>query len=129
MVNLSVFYNLSIYNTEGKYVGKVSEVVLNIKKGRISYLKTKAIQEDNRNVGLRDVLRNSMRMVPEEEDRSPVTTEGIIDIPYDIVLAVGDIIIIDQHKLLKYQSDQQKQESNKVTHQKPEAKATPQKAN
>ncbi len=127
MVNLSVFYNLSIYNTEGKYVGKVSEVVLNIKKGRISFLKTRAIQEDNRNVGLRDVLRNSMRMVPEEEERSPVTTEGIIDIPYDMVLAVGDIIIIDQHKLVKYQADQQ--QGSKVSQQKPTAKVPPQKAN
>ena len=43
MVNLSTFYNLNIYNTEGKYVGKVTEVVLNIKKGRISFFKTKAL--------------------------------------------------------------------------------------
>ena len=95
MVNLSTFYNLNIYNTEGKYVGKVTEVVLNIKKGRISFFKTKALTEDNKNVGLRDVLRNSMRLVPDEEV-GPVKTEGIIDIPYEIVSAVGDIIIIDQ---------------------------------
>lgn len=106
MVNLSTFYNLNIYNTEGKYVGKVTEVVLNIKKGRISFFKTKALTEDNKNVGLRDVLRNSMRLVPDEEV-GPVKTEGIIDIPYEIVSAVGDIITIDQEKFVQYQAAQQ----------------------
>lgn len=108
MVNLSTFYNLNIYNTEGKYIGKVNEVVLNIKKGRISFFKTKALTEDNRNAGLRDVIRNSMRLVPEEEEFSTVRTEGIIDIPYEIVTAVGDIIIVDQNKLLQYQAAQQR---------------------
>ena len=108
MVNLSTFYNLNIYNTEGKFIGKVSEVVLNIKKGRISFFKTKAITEDNRNAGLRDVIRNSMRLVPEEEEINPVRTEGIIDIPYELVTAVGDIILVDQNKLNQYQANQQK---------------------
>ncbi|OED30458.1 PRC-barrel domain-containing protein [Methanosphaera sp. WGK6] len=116
MVNLSTFYNLNIYNTEGKYIGKVSEVVLNIKKGRISFFKTKALTEDNRNVGLRDVLRNSMRLVPEEEEMNQVRTEGIIDIPYEMVVAVGDIIIIDHNKLAQYQSAQQ--QASKVNSQK-----------
>lgn len=116
MVNLSTFYNLSIYNTEGKYIGKVNEVVLNIKKGRISFFKTKALTEDNRNVGLRDVLINSMRFAPEEDDINQVRTEGILDIPYEIVTAVGDIIIIDQNKLAQYQATQQ--QSNKIAGQK-----------
>ncbi|RAP51440.1 MAG: photosystem reaction center subunit H [Methanosphaera sp. rholeuAM270] len=108
MVNLSKFYDLNVYNTEGKYIGKVNEVVLNIKKGRISFFKTKALTEDNRNAGLRDVIRNSMRLVPEEEDVNPVRTEGIIDIPYEIVIAVNDIIIVDQGKLAQYQMQQKK---------------------
>lgn len=112
MVYLSKYYDMSIYNTEGKYIGKVDEVVLNIKKGRISFFKTKAIKEDSKNVGLRDVIRNSMRIVPEEEDVNPVTTEGIIDIPYEIVTAVNDIILIDQQKFIQYQSAQQKRLDN-----------------
>ena len=96
MVNLSTFYDLNIYNTEGKFIGRVNEVVLNIKKGRISFFKTKALTEDNRNVGLKDVFRNSLRLVPEEEDVNPIRTEGIIDIPYELVSAVGDIILVDQ---------------------------------
>ena len=108
MVNISKFYDLNIYDTEGKYIGKVNEVVLNIKNGRISFFKTKAITEDNRNVGLRDVLRNSMRLVPEEEDVNPVRTEGIIDIPYEVVIAVNDIILVDQVKLAQFQTSQNK---------------------
>ncbi|MDE4077538.1 PRC-barrel domain-containing protein [Methanosphaera sp. Vir-13MRS] len=127
MVNLSTFYNLNIYNTEGKYIGKVNEVVLNIKKGRISFFKTKALTEDNRNAGLRDVIRNSMRLVPEEEEFSTVRTEGIIDIPYEIVTAVGDIIIVDQNKLLQYQAAQQRMDkannNRKQTYKKEVPKA------
>lgn len=115
MVYLSKFYNLNIYNTEGKYIGKVNEVVLNIKKGRISFFKTKAISEDNRNAGLRDVIRNSMRFVPEEEEVNPVRTEGIIDIPYELVTAVDDIILVDQTRLNQYQSSQQKRINPKVS--------------
>ena len=85
-------------------------MVVNIKKGRISFFKTKALTEDNKNVGLRDVLRNSMRLVPDEEV-GPVKTEGIIDIPYEIVSAVGDIIIIDQEKFVQYQAAQQKKKA------------------
>lgn len=105
MIHLKSFYDKSIYNTEGKYVGKVKEVVLNIKKGRISFFKTKPMAEDTKSVGgLRDILRNSMRLVPdEEEEEQPImAAEDIIDIPYEIVTAVGDIIIIDQNKLAQY---------------------------
>ena len=107
MVNLSTFYDLNIYNTEGKFIGRVNEVVLNIKKGRISFFKTKALTEDNRNVGLKDVFRNSLRLVPEEEDVNPIRTEGIIDIPYEVVTAVGDVILVNQEKFAQYQSSQQ----------------------
>ena len=99
MVELSAFYNLSIYNTEGKFIGKVTDVVLNIKKGRISFFKAKALTDDTRNVGLRDVLRNSMRLVPEEDEAALPHSEGIVDIPYEVVSAVNDIILIDQNKL------------------------------
>lgn len=114
MVNLSTFYDLNIYNTEGKFIGRVNEVVLNIKKGRISFFKTKALTEDNRNVGLKDVFRNSLRLVPEEEDVNPIRTEGIIDIPYEVVTAVGDVILVNQEKFAQYQSSQQ----NRINAQK-----------
>jgi len=38
MVELSSLYNLDVYTTRGKYVGRIQDVVLNIKKGRVSKL-------------------------------------------------------------------------------------------
>ena len=114
MVNLSTFYDLNIYNTEGKFIGRVNEVVLNIKKGRISFFKTKTLTVDNREVGITDVIKNSLRLVPEEEDVNPVRSEGIVDIPYEVVTAVGDVILVDQEKFTQYQSSHQ----NKINAQK-----------
>ncbi|MBE6485415.1 MAG: photosystem reaction center subunit H [Methanosphaera stadtmanae] len=114
MVNLSTFYDLNIYNTEGKFIGRVNEVVLNIKKGRISFFKTKTLTVDNREVGITDVIKNSLRLVPEEEDVNPVRSEGIVDIPYEVVTAVGDVILVDQDKFTQYQTSHQ----NKINAQK-----------
>jgi len=114
MVNLTTFYDLNIYNTEGKFIGRVNEVVLNIKKGRISFFKTKTLTVDNREVGITDVIKNSLRLVPEEEDVNPVRSEGIVDIPYEVVTAVGDVILVDQDKFTQYQTSHQ----NKINAQK-----------
>ena len=95
MVDLSSLYNLDVYTTRGKYVGRVQDVVLNIKKGRVSVLKTRIMAPDKvKSVGIRDVIKTSMRFVPEVDEVRPLKEEGSIDIPYDRVQAVGDIILI-----------------------------------
>jgi len=95
MVDLSSLYNLDVYTTRGKYVGRVQDVVLNIKKGRVSVLKTRIMTPDKvKSVGIRDVIKTSMRFVPEVDEVRPLKEEGSIDIPYDRVQAVGDIILI-----------------------------------
>ncbi|AWX33411.1 PRC-barrel domain-containing protein [Methanosphaera sp. BMS] len=104
MVNLSTFYNLNVYNTEGKFIGQICEVVLNIKKGRISFFKTKALTQNKASLGFADVLKN-LRFEQEEENLKEVSTEGTLDIPYELVSAVGDIIIVDQNKLTQYQNE------------------------
>ncbi len=94
MVDLSSLYNLDVYTTRGKYVGRVQDVILNIKKGRVSLLKARVMAPDKRSVGIRDVIKTSMRFVPETDEIRPLKEEGTIDIPYDRVQAVGDILII-----------------------------------
>jgi sporulation protein YlmC with PRC-barrel domain len=95
MVDLSSLYNLDVYTTRGKYVGRVQDVVLNIKKGRVSVLKTRIMTPDKvKSVGIRDVIKTSMRFVPEVDEVRPLKEEGSIDIQYDRVQAVGDIILI-----------------------------------
>ncbi|MGA2677150.1 MAG: PRC-barrel domain-containing protein, partial [Methanobacterium sp.] len=51
MVELSSLYNLDVYTTRGKYVGRIQDVVLNIKKGRVSTLKTVATSTEKKSVG------------------------------------------------------------------------------
>lgn len=95
MVDLSSLYNLDVYTTRGKYVGRVQDVILNIKKGRVSILKARVMAPDKvKSVGIRDVIKTSMRFVPETDEIRPLKEEGTIDIPYDRVQAVGDILLI-----------------------------------
>lgn len=99
MVDLSSLYNLDVYTTRGKYVGRVQDVILNIKKGRVSTLKARAMAPDKRSVGIRDVIKTSMRFIPEDDEIRPLKEEGTIDIPYDRVQAVGDILLISPEVL------------------------------
>jgi sporulation protein YlmC with PRC-barrel domain len=94
MVNLSSLYNLDVYTTRGKYIGRVQDVVLNIKKGRVSTLKTRAMQPDKKSVGLKDVIKTSIRIVPEGDEIRPLKEEGVLDISYERVQAIGDIVLI-----------------------------------
>ena len=95
MVELSALYNLDVYTTRGKYIGRIQDVVLNIKKGRVSTLKAVAMNPDKKNVGIRDVIKTTINIVPSERDEiRPLQEEGTMDIPYDRVQAVGDILII-----------------------------------
>ena len=94
MVDLSSLYNLDVYTTRGKYVGRIQDVVLNIKKGRVSILKTTAMKPDKKSVGIKDVIKTSIRIVPEGDEIRPLKEEGSIEIPYERVQAVGDILLI-----------------------------------
>ena len=94
MVELSTLYNLDVYTTRGKYVGRIHDVILNIKKGRVSTLKAVAMNPDKKNVGIRDVIKTTINIVPERDDIRPLKEEGTINIPYERVQAVGDILLI-----------------------------------
>jgi len=94
MVELSGLYNLDVYTTRGKYVGRIQDVVLNIKKGRVSTLKAVAMNPEKKNVGIRDVIKTTINIVPERDEIRPLQEEGTIDIPYERVQAVGDILLI-----------------------------------
>ncbi|MBM4241963.1 MAG: photosystem reaction center subunit H [Euryarchaeota archaeon] len=94
MVDLSSLYGLDIYTIRGKYVGRVQDIVLNIKKGRISTLKAKAMKHDKKSVGIKEVIKTSIRIVPEADEIRPLKEEGYMEIPYERVQAVGDILLI-----------------------------------
>jgi hypothetical protein len=68
-----------------------------------------------------------MRIVPEEETMNQVTTEGIIDIPYELVSAVGDIILVDQNKLTQYQNAMKQKQMKRQPQSIPQPKINSQK--
>ncbi|MDO5826461.1 MAG: hypothetical protein BZ137_04630 [Methanosphaera sp. rholeuAM130] len=107
MVSLSKYNNLSIYNSEGNLVGRIEEVILNLKKGRISYFKTIVQSQDdindNDNDPLKTLFKNPLSFLQAEESNNPPVKENIVYIPYDVVTAVGDVMLIDQEKLTKHQ--------------------------
>ena len=108
MVDLSSLYDLDVYTTRGKYIGRIQDVVLNIKKGRVSTLKTIAMKPDNKkSVGIKDVIKTSIRIVPEGDEIRPLKEEGTIDIAYDRVQAVGDILLISPELVETQVSPQQ----------------------
>lgn len=94
MVEISRLYDLDIYTLAGQYVGQVHDVVLNIRYGTISRLQVRAVEPEKKSVGLRDMFKSGLQFAPEEE---PVRTfqEGLMNIDFDKVKAIGDIILIN----------------------------------
>ncbi|MCI6930814.1 MAG: PRC-barrel domain-containing protein, partial [Methanobrevibacter boviskoreani] len=69
MVEVSSLRDLDIYTVHGKYVGKVEDVVLNIRLGTISKLVIRALEpQHERQVGFRQIIRSGLQMVPEEDE-------------------------------------------------------------
>ncbi|MDR2544512.1 MAG: PRC-barrel domain-containing protein [Methanobrevibacter sp.] len=99
MVEVSNLYNLDIYTIEGLYIGKVVDVVLNIKLGIISKLKVRTFDiGEKKDVGLMDMIKTNFQLVP-DENHVKSYSDKIFDIDYDKVKAIGDIMLIDPRNL------------------------------
>ena len=61
MVEVSSLRNLSIYTNTGYYVGRVEDVVLNIRLGTISKLQVRAIEPERKSVGFMDTIRETFQ--------------------------------------------------------------------
>ncbi|MCI6775057.1 MAG: PRC-barrel domain-containing protein [Methanobrevibacter boviskoreani] len=95
MVEVSSLRDLDIYTVHGKYVGKVEDVVLNIRLGTISKLVIRALEpQHERQVGFRQIIRSGLQMVPEEDEMRSYQ-EGLLTIGFDKVTAIGDIMLIN----------------------------------
>ncbi|MDL2246676.1 PRC-barrel domain-containing protein [Methanobrevibacter sp. OttesenSCG-928-K11] len=100
MVEVSNLYNLDIYTIAGQYVGRVADVVLNIRLGTISKLQVKAIEMDKKQVGIRDIWKRGFQFVPEEEGVRNYK-DDLLTIDFDKVQAIGDIMLIDPRDIQK----------------------------
>lgn len=115
MVEVSNLYDLDIYTIAGQYVGRVVDVVLNIRMGTISKLQVKALEPENKNVGIRDIFRNGLQFVPEENEMRAFQ-EGVLNVDFDKVRAIGDIMLIDPQDIRR-QYPNQSQPSAQTPHQ------------
>ena len=96
MVEISNLFNLNIYTIAGEYVGGVSDVVLNMRLGTISKFQVTAIEQEKKDLSIRDALINTLKIVPDEdEDELRPFQEGLLNVDYDKVKAIGDIMLID----------------------------------
>ena len=69
MVEVSKLRSLDIYTNTGHYVGRVEDVVLNIRLGTISKLQVRAIEQERKPAGLVNSFLGSIRgEVPEENN-------------------------------------------------------------
>jgi len=94
MVEISKLINLQVYTIAGEYVGKIHNIVLNMRLGTISKLQVMALTEESKDIGPVDLLRRSLSLTPDEEDFRNLK-EGLRNVDYDDVKAIGDIILID----------------------------------
>ncbi|MDR3291210.1 MAG: PRC-barrel domain-containing protein [Methanobrevibacter sp.] len=100
MVEVSNLYNLDIYTVEGLFVGKVVDVVLNIKLGIISKLKVRTFDiGEKKDVGIMDMIKTNFQLIPDENHNNKAYSNELFDIEYDKVKAIGDIMLIDPRNL------------------------------
>ena len=94
MAEISDLYGLNIYTIAGEYVGRVVDVVLNMRLGTISKFQLKALELEGKDVSFTEVFKNSFKITPNDDELRPFQ-EGLLNVDYDKVKAIGDIMIID----------------------------------
>lgn len=72
---LSYFYGLNIYTEKAEYVGRVEEVILDIKEGEVMWLSFKSLKH-------KTLLNEEIKQILREDT-----------LPYTEILQVGDIVI------------------------------------
>ena len=105
MVKVSSLYDLDIYTVTGHYVGRVADVVLNIRLGTISKLQVRAIEK--KQVGFIDALRGGFNMGPENEDSVRTFKNDLLTIDFDKVQAIGDIMLVNNRDIRKVKQEPQ----------------------
>lgn len=100
MVEVSKLRSLDIYTNTGHYVGKVEDIVLNIRLGTISKLQVRAIEQERRPVGIIDQFRETIRGVPEEANVRSYQSD-LLTVDFDKVQAIGDIMLINPRDMKK----------------------------
>ena len=118
MVEVSKLRSLDIYTNSGHYVGRVEDIVLNIRLGTISKLQVRAIEQERKAVGFIDNLRGAIQGTAPEESNMRAFQNDLLTVDFDKVQAIGDIMLINPRDMKKVNPEPPIPEG--VTPQKPE---------
>ena len=107
MVEVSKLRSLDIYTNTGHYVGRVEDVILNIRLGTISKLQVRAIEQERKPAGFMNSFLGSIRgEVPEENDMRSFQND-VLTVDFDKVQAIGDIMLINPRDMKKVNAEPQ----------------------
>ena len=98
MVEVSNLYDLNIYTIAGEYVGKVADVVLNMRLGTIAKLQIMALEQENKEFSIKEFIDIILQKSPDDTELKGFK-EGLFNVDFDKVTAVGDIMLIDPQDL------------------------------
>ena len=107
MVEVSKLRSLDIYTNTGHYVGRVDDIVLNIRLGTISKLQVRAVQQERKPVGLFDNLRDAIQGGSAEERDVRSFQSDVLTVDFDKVQAIGDIMLINPRDIKKVSPEPQ----------------------
>ena len=111
MVEVSKLRRLDIYTNTGHYVGRVEDVILNIRLGTVSRLQVRAIEHERKPAGVINSFLGSIRgEMPEENDMRSFQSD-LLTVDFDKVQAIGDIMLINPRDMKKVTPEPQIPES------------------
>ena len=101
MVEVSKLRSLDIYTNTGHYVGRVEDVILNIRLGTISKLQVRAIEQQPKPTGIVNQFFGSIRGEVPEENNMRSFQSDLLTVDFDKVQAIGDIMLINPRDIKK----------------------------
>lgn len=107
MVEVSKLRSLDIYTNTGHYVGRVEDVILNIRLGTISKLQVRAIEQERRPTGFVNQVLGSIRGESPEDHEMRSFQNDLLTVDFDKVQAIGDIMLINPRDMKKISPEPQ----------------------
>ena len=107
MVEVSKLRSLDIYTNTGHYVGRVEDVILNIRLGTISKLQVRAIEQERKPTSVINQFLGSIRGEVSEENEMRSFQNDLLTVDFDKVQAIGDIMLINPRDIKKVNPEPQ----------------------
>ena len=101
MVEVSKLRSLDIYTNTGHYVGRVEDVILNIRLGTISKLQVRVIEHERKPAGISRSFMGMLRGEMPEDNNMKSFQSDLLTVDFDKVQAIGDIMLINPRDMKK----------------------------